>query len=174
MRFLRLFFLAIVLTSCGLSVQPKQQTGSVVILTPESPLETPETLAETEFFISTTIIWANPVLGVVIDEQMTVIDVDSKSAAEVAGILKGDVLISVDGISFIDDKEKIRQLLWATPSDGEAAYERLEAGEEWENTPHQLQLQRDGQVVDLTIIPRPNLSEVAPTPVPVELPLDYL
>lgn len=182
MRYIRLLligivltiFLVVVLTSCGPTVQPKQQTGSVVILTPESPLETPETLAETEFFTSSTIIWANPVLGVVIDEQMTVIDVDAKSAAEVAGILKGDVLISVDGISFMDDKEKIRQLLWAYPSDGEAAYERLAAGKEWENTPHQLQLQRDGQVVDLAIIPRPNLSEVAPTPVPVELPLDYL
>ncbi len=105
---------------------------------------------------------------------MTVIDIDSNSAAEVADIHKGDVLISVDGISFTTDKEEIRQLLWATPPDGEAAYERLAAGEEWENTPHQLQVQRDGQVIDLTIIPRPTLYEVAPTPVPVALPLDYL
>jgi S1-C subfamily serine protease len=43
---------------------------------------------------------ARPILGVVVDEGLTVLTVDSGGAAEHAGIRSGDVLTALDGVSF--------------------------------------------------------------------------
>lgn len=182
---LRTSVLILVLTTIMGCASPVETGGltepQVLVVEPEVLTETTiltetEILTGTEVFTITSIVWSVPVLGVVIDETITVIDVDPNSAADMVGIQKGDVLVAVDGVSFATDKAQAKQILWAIPPEGETAYERWKAGGEWINTAHTLQVQRDGQQFDVPVIPRPPVydPQALPTAVPPSLPLDYL
>jgi membrane-associated protease RseP (regulator of RpoE activity) len=52
-----------------------------------------------------------PTLGIVVDSQMKVVDIDPGSIAEKAGIQIGDILESLDGVAFDTDGQRIKQLL---------------------------------------------------------------
>ena len=116
-----------------------------------------------------------PQLGIVFDRTMKVVDVDWGSVAEKAGIQKGDILLSVDGVAFANELERVKALIYESP--GEAAYTELQESGGWQGIPRKLILERDGKQVEVEITPAPltwwGLSPT-PTAVPTELALDYL
>ena len=95
------------------------------------------------------------VLGIVVDQDMRVLHVESGSAADQAGLHVGDVLETLNGVPFSDNAERVKELIRST--------ERV-----------QVTFQRSGENMTLEIIPapppgRPNL----PTPTPVPPSQDY-
>jgi len=120
-------------------------------------------------------LYAAPELGVVVDENMKVVDVDLGSVAEKAGIQKGDVLVSLDGVSFVNDKNRIDALIQESP--GEEAYAELEKTGVWNGIARTLKLERDGKESEVEVTPAPlTWWGLSPTPTEVspELNLDYL
>jgi membrane-associated protease RseP (regulator of RpoE activity) len=71
-----------------------------------------------------------PALGVVVDPDMKVIDIDPGSAAEKAGIQVGDVLLSVDDVPLASERDTAEDLLSESP--GEAVYEKYRETGEWQ------------------------------------------
>ncbi|HAF47924.1 MAG TPA: hypothetical protein DCL08_01630 [Anaerolineaceae bacterium] len=67
-----------------------------------------------------------PVLGVVIDSNGKILHVKSGSAAESFGLLVGDTLISIDGVSIISERDKVRELIRANTekTETELRYQR--------------------------------------------------
>lgn len=119
-------------------------------------------------------LWPAPEMGVVVDENMKVVDIDVGSPAEKVDIQKGDVLISIGGAPFTE-KEKADAVIHESP--GEAAYEALAKGEEWQGKVWPLVLERNGEKIELQIMPAPGAWwGLSPTPTPMnpEEPLDYL
>lgn len=116
-----------------------------------------------------------PQLGIVFDQTMKVVDVDLGSVAEKAGIQKGDILLSVDGVAFANELERVKALIYESP--GEAAYTELQESGVWQGIPRKLILESDGKQVEVEVTPAPltwwGLSPT-PTAVPTELALDYL
>lgn len=99
------------------------------------------------------------VLGVVVDETMLVLEVEPKSAAEVAGIQKGDVLQSIDNAAFLEARDNIKEMI-GHYSD--------------EDKPMQLTLRRDGKALVVEVRPLPmQIQFVDMTPTPVFLPNYY-
>jgi S1-C subfamily serine protease len=134
-------------------------------------------LTETGPVTTTAILWPAPQLGVVVDAQMTVIDVDPNSAAQLAGVQKGDVLVAIDGVSFMTANDQAKAIVWASPPEGDIAYERFFSdGGEWINTARQLEVQRAELPLTLIVIPRPPVRDpnALPTPISSDLSLDYL
>jgi membrane-associated protease RseP (regulator of RpoE activity) len=118
--------------------------------------------------------WPAPQLGVVVDENMKVVDIDRYSTAEEAGIQVGDILINIDGVPFTE-KDKAKALIWESP--GEEAYEAVARGEEWQGIARRIELERDGEVLEVTIMPAPlTWWGLSPTPTAIspDLQLDYL
>ncbi len=104
-----------------------------------------------------------PVLGVVIDSNGKILHVESGSAAESFGLLVGDALISIDGVSIISERDKVRELIRANT----------------EKTEMVLRYQRDDNIVVIQISPsqQPQFSidqEIKATPTPVLPPDEYL
>lgn len=122
-------------------------------------------------------LWPAPEMGLVVDEKLNVVDIDAGSPAEKVGIQKGDVLISIGGVPFTE-KEKADAVIQEFP--GEAAYEALAKGEEWQGKLWPLVLERNGEKIEVTIMPAPpgvwwGLSPLpTPTPMNPEEPFDYL
>jgi len=54
---------------------------------------------------------AAPLLGVVVDNEMKVVDIDAGGVAEKAGIQRGDILKSLDGVAFNTDGQEIKEVL---------------------------------------------------------------
>ncbi len=117
-------------------------------------------------------------LCVVVDAQMTVLHVEPHSAAAQAGIQPGDVLQTVDGISFaeqraaararIAEKGRTQPEVVGPPQPGTAA---PEAGQPVDSVP--ITLERAGSVLQVAVIPAiPPPSALTPTP--VTPPDDYL
>lgn len=126
------------------------------------------------FGITSEASYAAPKLGVVVDEKMVVVDLDAGGPAEKAGIQKGDVLISIDGVAFTD-KEKADAVIQEFP--GEAAYEALAKDNVWQGKTRRLELQRNDQIIEVEVVPAP-LTWWGLSPTPTEMspsePLDYL
>ena len=104
-----------------------------------------------------------PVLGVVIDSNGKILHVESGSAAESFGLLVGDTLISIDGVSIISERDKVRELIRANT----------------EKTEMELRYQRNDNIVVIQISPsqQPQFSidqEIKVTPTPVLPPEEYL
>lgn len=98
-----------------------------------------------------------PQLGVVVDPEMRIIDVDVGSPAEQAGLQRGDLLLAIEGISFATDKEE--------------AANRISSAK-WKET-LRLQLRRNGQELEIKITPSPGWERPDPTVTPAWSPLDY-
>ena len=119
--------------------------------------------------------YAAPQLGIVFDKTMKVVDVDLGSVAEQAGIQKGDLLISVDDVSFSEEMERVKALVYESP--GEEAYKELQERGVWNGITRRLKLERDGKALEVEITPAPLTwwgSNPTPTAVPTDLELDYL
>jgi S1-C subfamily serine protease len=106
---------------------------------------------------------AGPQLGVVIDEQSVVLEVEAGSAAEQAGVLPGDRLMTLAGVSIADQRQQAKELIWY-----------FVAG----SAPLPLTLLRNDVEMTLAIIPTPPLypgssDTPLPTVTPVWLPNDY-
>ena len=114
--------------------------------------------------------YAAPGLGIVIDEKMQVVNVESGSAAELAGVQIGDLLQSLDGISFATEREKVRYTVATSRTIDEEKGQYMPL-----DKPLQLLLIRKGETMTLPITPggtgRPG---DGPTPTPVWPPFDRL
>ena len=53
-------------------------------------------------------LYPEPVLGIVIDSDGKILHVEPGSAAERAGLVSGDILISIDSISVNSERDKVR------------------------------------------------------------------
>jgi membrane-associated protease RseP (regulator of RpoE activity) len=96
-------------------------------------------------------------LGIVVDEQNEVLQVEVGSAAEQAGIQAGDLLETLDDISF-NEKDKVKEKI-RDPKEGKK---------------FTVKLKRNDEVITLDISPAPRRPHVdAPTPTPVLAPQDY-
>lgn len=109
-----------------------------------------------------TIDFPAPKLGIVVDEKLQVIDLDAGGPGEVAGVRKGDTLISISGVAF-SEKEKADVVIQAFPG----------------GKPLQLLLERNGETIEVQITPGPLTwwgQSPLPTPTPMnpEEPFDYL
>jgi len=105
------------------------------------------------------------VLGVVVDGELVVLEVETQSAAEVAGIQKGDILESIENASFAESRESIKYLIGDYTD---------------EDRPLQIKIRRDGKelVVDIKPLPAPVQVEIVdgesrPLITPVWPPNDY-
>ncbi len=97
------------------------------------------------------------VLGVVVDENNRVLEVEPDNAAAKGGVQVGDLLDSLDGISF-QDKVSVKA--------------RIQGQNE--GAIFKLMVQRNDQSIILEIGPMPPVARFnAPTPTPVFAPQDY-
>lgn len=119
--------------------------------------------------------YAAPELGIAVDATMKVVDIDRGSAAELAGIQKGDQLLSIDGVSFLHDKERAEALIHEFP--GEEVYKQLRETGVWQGITRKLKLEREGNEIEIAVTPAPLLWwGLSPTPTEIspDLELDYL
>ena len=131
----------LVLSACGQSSTPSsvsllQPTASVLVLH-----------ADIDYMV------ASEVLGVVVDEKMNVVHVEKGSGAENAGIQLGDTLDSINSVSFITDRARVKELI----------------GEKAEGKYLTLKLKRDQKDLEMVIIasvPVPQSGMNTPTAVP--------
>lgn len=102
-----------------------------------------------------------PKLGIVVDEKLQVIDIDAGGPGELAGIQKGDTLISIAGVPF-SKKEEADAVIQAFPG----------------GKPLRLLLERNGKTMEVQITPGSLTwwQSPLPTPTPMnpEEPFDYL
>jgi predicted metalloprotease with PDZ domain len=97
-------------------------------------------------------------LGVVVDKDMKVLDVEPGSAAEKAGVQVGDVLDTVEGVSVGKDKDKVKNLIREPKKDKKL----------------KLKLKRADKDMEVDISPAPPVPRPgAATPTPVFAPQDY-
>jgi|GEM_PF-1881235 len=93
--------LILVITACGPEspVQNSQTDKTTVATTGPTVSELPSTLA----------LMPAPELGIVVDEKLMVLDIEPGSAAELAGIQKGDTLESIEDMPLTtpEDREKV-------------------------------------------------------------------
>lgn len=105
------------------------------------------------------------VLGIVVDKDLIVLEVEPQSAAEIAGIQKGDRLESIENMPFAEARESIKYLI-ADYTD--------------EDKPLQIKIRRDEKemIVDVKPLPPPVQVEIVdgkpdPKITPVWPPNDY-
>ena len=120
------------------------------------PTATPDLTAR-QVITSIIIDYMPNVLGVVVDENNQVVEVEHYSAAEAAGIQRGDTLDSVDEIAF-KDKEKAKNKIKEAKN----------------NQKVKVKLKRNGKAIVLELVPSvPQWPENAPTGTPIPTPQDY-
>ena len=99
-----------------------------------------------------------PVLGVLIDEDGKVVYVEPGSAAEEAGITRGDLLETIAGIA-VDKREDVRVIVRGASSDQFL----------------KVKIKRNGSEIELSIRSRPPTPRTGKaTPTPVSSLFDYL
>jgi S1-C subfamily serine protease len=102
-----------------------------------------------------------PKLGIVVDEKLQVIDIDAGGPGEMAGVQKGDTLISIADVLF-SEKEKADAVIQAFPG----------------GKPLRLLLERNGKTMEVQITPGTLTWWQSPLPIPTpmnpEEPFDYL
>ena len=108
-------------------------------------------------------LFPQPVLGIVIDNDGKILYVEPGSASERAGLVSGDILISIDGVSVTSERDKVRELIRSNTEEMkmEIQYQRGENVIVTQITPSQKIQQSDDQAPRLT-------------PTPVLPPEDYL
>ena len=108
-------------------------------------------------------LYPEPVLGIVIDSDGKILHVEPGSAAERAGLVSGDILISIDSISVNSERDKVRDLIRSNTEEMkmEIQYQRGENVILTQITPSQKIQNSDDQTPKLT-------------PTPVLPPEDYL
>jgi len=126
-----------------------------------STKELPDQSEETK--IVTFASFPQPVLGIVIDSDGKILYVEPGSASERAGLVSGDILISLDGFSVTSERDKVRELIRSNTEEMkmEIQYQRGENVIVTQITPSQKIQQPDDQTPRLT-------------PTPVLPPEDYL
>lgn len=144
----------------------------VACIQPMSEAEFQQRQAERRASMSYEASYAAPVLGVVVDEKLQVIDIDPGSSAERSGVQKGDVLISIAEIPFATEKDKAKELIWGSAS--EKVYEEYNKTGKWNGTPLRLQVERNGETINLEIVPFPPMWDPKAPPTPGYPPLDYI
>ena len=108
-------------------------------------------------------LFPQPVLGIVIDNDGKILYVEPGSASERAGLVSGDILISIDGFSVTSERDKVRELIRSNTEEMkmEIQYQRGENVIVTQITPSQKIQNSDDQTPKLT-------------PTPVFPPEDYL
>jgi len=108
-------------------------------------------------------LFPQPVLGIVIDNDGKILYVEPGSASERAGLVSGDILISIDGFSVTSERDKVRELIRSNTEEMkmEIQYQRGENVIVTQITPSQKIQLSDDQTPKLT-------------PTPVFPPEDYL
>lgn len=101
--------------------------------------------------------YAAPVLGVVVDKDMRVLDVEAHGAAARAGLQRGDVIETIEGIPLAVDKARVKQAI-------------VQAKLTQKLT---MKIKRGGLDAVLTVLPAPPVFEPGPTPTPVPPDEDY-
>ena len=126
-----------------------------------STKELPDQSEETK--IVTFASFPQPVLGIVIDSDGKILYVEPGSASERAGLVSGDILISIDGVSVTSERDKVREVIRSNTEEMkmEIQYQRGENVIVTQITPSQKIQQSDDQAPRLT-------------PTPVLPPEDYL
>ena len=126
-----------------------------------STKELPDQSEETK--IVTFASFPQPVLGIVIDSDGKILYVEPGSASERAGLVSGDILISLDGFSVTLERDKVRELIRSNTEEMkmEIQYQRGENVIVTQITPSQKIQNSDDQTLKLT-------------PTPVLPPEDYL
>src|SRR5690606_14185718 len=126
-----------------------------------STKELPDQSEETK--IVTFASFPQPVLGIVIDSDGKILYVEPGSASERAGLVSGDILISLDGFSVTLERDKVRELIRSNTEEMkmEIQYQRGENVILTQITPSQKIQNSDDQTPKLT-------------PTPVLPPEDYL
>ena len=122
---------------------------------PESSSQDP---ARESTIVLEEVLLSTGVLGVVIDENFTILHVESGGAADKADIVVGDVLVSIGGV------------ILTSESIDEAKHAILEARREMSI---EVVLVRDAQTIQLNVVPSAPASREL-TPTPVLDPHDYL
>jgi S1-C subfamily serine protease len=103
--------------------------------------------------------YPSAVIGVVIDQNGKVLDVEPGSAAEQAGIARGDVLEDVNNTAVNLEREKVRTTIRESMSDQVL----------------NVKLKRNGNEVFVNVKPSPPTPRPgSPTPTPVPASEDYL
>ena len=108
-------------------------------------------------------LYPEPVLGIVIDSDGKILHVEPGSAAERAGLVSSDILISIDSISVNSERDKVRDLIRSNT----------------EEMKMEIQYQRGENVIVTQITPsqkiqHPDDQTPKRTPTPVFPPEDYL
>ena len=108
-------------------------------------------------------LFPQPVLGIVIDNDGKILYVEPGSASERAGLVSGDILISIDGVSVTSERDKVREVIRSNTEEMkmEIQYQRGENVIVTQITPSQKIQNSDDQTPKLT-------------PTPVFPPEDYL
>ncbi|MCC6192755.1 MAG: PDZ domain-containing protein [Anaerolineales bacterium] len=98
--------------------------------------------------------YPGPALGVVVDEQFTVLDVKSGSTAELAGVQAGDVLLTLDGTGYTSPAE------WA-----------IQVGNIEIGKTYTLEVQRGSSVISVTVTSaRDSAGDFPPGATPTVIP----
>lgn len=116
---------------------------------------TPSPTATSEAGVTTVIDYAAPELGIVVDSQLKIIQIESKSAAEQGGLQKGDVLEMVNDIQIIHPSNAFRAFHARKPSQKTT-----------------LVILRGGKEITLEILPTSRSGSpgaLTPTPVPPDM-----
>lgn len=126
-----------------------------------STKELPDQSEETK--IVTFASFPQPVLGIVIDSDGKILYVEPGSASERAGLVSGDILISIDGVSVTSERDKVREVIRSNT----------------EEMKMEIQYQRGENVIVALITPsqkiqHPDDQTPKRTPTPVFPPEDYL
>ena len=156
-----LYFLVAVVVALGVAACVQSTTPAATQPTAGAVVGTPGPVAAS---------YAAPELGIVVDEKMQVVNVESNSAAEEAGVQVGDLLQSLDGVAFATDMHKVKEVVGYSRTIDEAKGQYAPADKSL-----QLLLVRKGETMTLSIIPAgPGGRPDGPTPTPVWPPYDRL
>ncbi|MEM7537584.1 MAG: PDZ domain-containing protein [Chloroflexota bacterium] len=103
---------------------------------------------------------AQPKLGVVLDEEMVVVDVDMGGPADRIGVQRGDRLLSLNEIPFLDNIDSVKDAIRATRHDEEQKSMRLI-------------VERDGKEIAVEVEPNSHYIQKTPfeSPLPTMTPL---
>lgn len=139
--------------------------------TPPSPYPEPASAPQqpTEQLLQGTlsVLFPAPVLGVVIDGDMRVLDIEAASAAATAGVQVGDQLATLDGIPLDSQIQSVKEYIGTARADQAM----------------RLVVRRGADTIELTVMPfsphpprdpRLQPGQIVPTTTPVLPPNDYL
>ena len=156
-----LYFFRAVVVALGVAACVQSTTPAATQPTAGAVVGTPGPVAAS---------YAAPELGIVVDEKMQVVNVESNSAADEAGVQVGDLLQSLDGVAFATDMHKVKEVVGYSRTIDEAKGQYAPADKSL-----QLLLIRKGETMTLPIIARRTERPAdGPTPTGVWSPYDFL